>query len=105
MFSDNSFKKSWGLPGGPVVKNPPAKAGDTGSIPDPEDPTSLGATRPMCHNHCAQTLQLLSPSAYSLCFATREAAEVRSHCNEKKPPLAATRESPLAATKTQGSLK
>ena len=25
----------WDLPGGPVVKNLPANAGDTGSIPDP----------------------------------------------------------------------
>ena len=24
----------WGFPGGSVVKNPPANAGDTGSIPD-----------------------------------------------------------------------
>ena len=24
-----------GFPGGPVVKNPPANAGNTGSIPDP----------------------------------------------------------------------
>ena len=27
-------KKTWGLPGGPVVKKLPANAGDTGSIPD-----------------------------------------------------------------------
>ena len=27
-------KKSLGFPGGSVVKNPPANAGDTGSIPD-----------------------------------------------------------------------
>ena len=26
---------SWDFPGGPVVKNPPASAGDTGSIPGP----------------------------------------------------------------------
>ena len=26
---------SWGFPGGTVVKNPPANAGDTGSSPDP----------------------------------------------------------------------
>ena len=25
----------WGFPGGAVVKNPPANAGDTGSIPGP----------------------------------------------------------------------
>ena len=29
---------SWGFPGGAVVKNPPASAGDVGSIPGPEDP-------------------------------------------------------------------
>ena len=28
-------KESWGFPGGAVVENPPAKAGDTGSIPGP----------------------------------------------------------------------
>ena len=26
-------KRLWGFPGGTVVKNPPAHAGDTGSIP------------------------------------------------------------------------
>ena len=26
---------SWDIPGGSVVKKPPANAGDTGSIPDP----------------------------------------------------------------------
>ena len=25
--------QGWAFPGGPVVKNPPANAGDTGSIP------------------------------------------------------------------------
>ena len=30
------FSKIWeGFPGGSVVKNPPANAGDMGSIPDP----------------------------------------------------------------------
>ena len=29
---------SWGFPGGSVVKNPPANAGDVGSIPGQEDP-------------------------------------------------------------------
>ena len=32
---NKAFKKrSRGLPGGSLVKNPPANAGDTGSIPD-----------------------------------------------------------------------
>ena len=30
QFSQHHF---WGFPGGTVVKNPPANAGDTGSIP------------------------------------------------------------------------
>ena len=32
--------------GGPVVKNPPANAGDADSIPGWEDPTCHGATKP-----------------------------------------------------------
>ena len=31
----NKNKYVWDLPGGPVVKNPPVKAGDIGSIPGP----------------------------------------------------------------------
>ena len=37
--------------GGAVVKNPPANAGDTGSILVREDPTCRGATKPVCHNY------------------------------------------------------
>ena len=42
------------FPGGAVVKNLPAIAGDTGSSPGPlvqEDPTCRGATKPVCHNY------------------------------------------------------
>jgi len=42
---------SWGLPGDSVVKNPPANAGDTGSIPGPERSHMLGATKPGSHNY------------------------------------------------------
>ena len=36
VCSDTVFKKEAGdFPGGTVVKNPPANAGDTGSIPGP----------------------------------------------------------------------
>ena len=35
------------FPGGSGVKNPPANAGVTGSIPGPEDPTRRGATKPV----------------------------------------------------------
>ena len=35
-----------GFPGGSGVKNPPANAGETGSIPDPGRPHCRGATQP-----------------------------------------------------------
>ena len=40
-----------GIPGGSVVKNPPANAENRGLIP------SLGATKPMCHNYWACALE------------------------------------------------
>ena len=40
-----------GFPGGTVVENLPANAGDMGSGPGPEDPTCRGATKPVCHNY------------------------------------------------------
>ena len=45
------FKRGivWGFSGGPVVRNPPANAGDTGSISAPEHPACLGVTKPACH--------------------------------------------------------
>ena len=40
------------FPGGTVVKNPPANAGDTGSRAlVREDPTCCGATKPVRHNY------------------------------------------------------
>ena len=46
-------KGMWGFSGGPVVKNPPANAGDPSLIPGPgiNDPTCHGATKPVCHNY------------------------------------------------------
>ena len=41
----------WDFPGGTVVKNLPANAGDMGSIPGPEDPTCRRATKPVRHNY------------------------------------------------------
>ena len=41
----------WGFPGGVVVENPPANAGDMGSSPGLEDPTCCGATGPVSHNY------------------------------------------------------
>ena len=46
--------------GGSVLKNLPSNTRDMGSIPDPEDPTSLGATTSACHNYLACALKLRS---------------------------------------------
>ena len=39
-----------GFPGGAVVGNPPANAGDMGSSPFREDPTCRRAAMPVCHS-------------------------------------------------------
>ena len=40
-----------GFPGGAVVKNLPANAGDMGSSPGREDLTCRGAAKPVRHNY------------------------------------------------------
>ena len=59
-----------GFPGGAVVENLPANAGDTGSSP------GLGRSH-MSWSNWAREPQLLSLRVWSLCSATREAAIVR----------------------------
>ena len=82
-----------------------------------EDPTCRGATKPMCHNYWACTLEPTShnswtrmPQLLKLTCLEPMLHDKRSHRNEKpaylneeEPPLATTRESPHAATKTQHS--
>ena len=73
-----------GLPGGAVVKNPPAKAGDTGSIPDP------GRSH-MLRSNKARVPQLLNlrPKAWELqtlipCAAATDAGHLKLVlCNGK----------------------
>ena len=60
----------WGFPGGAVVGNLPANAGDTGSSP------GLGRSH-MPRSNWARGPQLLSLRVWSLCSATREAVTVR----------------------------
>ena len=68
------------LPGGKVNKNPPARAGDTSSIPGPEVATCHGATKPEHQNYWAP--ELLSP-----CAATTEAQAPRAYSpQQEKPP-------------------
>ena len=64
------FKDTVGFPGGAVVENLPANAGDTGSSP------GLGRSH-MPRSNKAREPQLLSLRVWSLCSATREAAIVR----------------------------
>ena len=66
-----SFKNEGeGFPGGAVVENLPANAGDTGSSP------GLGGSH-MPRSNWAREPQLLSLCVWSLCSPTREAAIVR----------------------------
>ena len=60
----------WDFPGGTVVDNLSANAGDTGSSP------GLGRSH-MPWSNWAREPQLLSLRVWSLCSATREAAIVR----------------------------
>ena len=66
-----------GFPGGAVVENPPANAGDTGSSP------GLGRSH-MPRSNWAHEPQLLSLHVWSLCSATREAATVRGPRTARK---------------------
>ena len=93
----SGLKQHKGFPGGAVVENLPANAGDTGSSP------GLGRSH-MPWSSWAREPQLLSLRVWSLCPATGGAAIVKGprtamkkrspHRNEEWPPLAATGESP-----------
>ena len=67
---ENIKEKDWGFPGGTVVENLPANAGDTGSSP------GLGRSN-MIWSSWAREPQLMSLRVWSLCSATREAATAR----------------------------
>ena len=64
------ISKTQGFPGGAVVENLPANAGDMGLSP------GLGRSH-MPRSNWARQPQLLSLRVWSLCSATREAAIVR----------------------------
>ena len=63
---------TWGFPGGAVVKNPPANAGDTRSSP------GLG------RSHMPRSNWAREPQLLSLCSTAREAAIVRGLCTAMK---------------------
>ena len=86
-----------GFPGGTVVENLPANAGDVGSSP------GLGRSH-MLRSNSAREPQLLSLRVWSLCSATRGCDSERPahrdeewplHHDEEWPPLATTSEKAL----------
>ena len=63
-----------GFPGGSVVKNPHANAGDTCLILDQEDSTCHGATKP-------------APQLLSACATTTEGCVPRACTPQQEEPL------------------
>ena len=72
-----------GFPGGSVVKNSPANAGDRGSISDPGRSKMPRIIRPVGHNYWACTLEFGSCSYWSLRALESVLHSKRNHCNEK----------------------
>ena len=90
---------SGGFPGGAVVENPPANAGDTGSSP------GLGRSH-MPRSNWAREPQLLSLRVWSLCSATREAAMVRGpHTAMRSGPRSPQLEKVLAQKRRPNTAK
>ena len=85
---------SWGFPGGAVVKNPPANAGDHGFEPwsrkIPHAAEQLGPWATITEPACLETV---------LRNQRGRDSERPAHCDEEWPPLAATGESPRTETK------
>ena len=81
-------KKNQGFPGGSVVKNPPANAGDTGSVPGP----GRSPMKPLC-------LETVLRNKRNLTMRSPHTT------TGEKLPLSATREGRCAAVKVQHSRK
>ena len=88
-----------GFPGGAVVENLPANAGDTDSNP------GLGRSH-MLQTNWAREPQLLSLHVWSLCSATREATIVRGpRTVMKSGPCALQLEKALAQKRRANTAK
>ena len=88
-----------GFPGGAVLENLPANAGDTGSSP------GLGGSH-MPRSSWAREPQLLSLHVWSLCSATREAAIVGGlHSVMKSGPHSPQIEKALAQKRRPNTAK
>ena len=88
-----------GFPGGTVVENLPANAGDTGSSP------GLGGSH-MLRSGWAHEPQLLSLQVWSLCSATRETTKVRGpHTAMKSGPCSLQLEKALTQKQRPNTTK
>ena len=100
-----SFKyQGMGFPGGTVVKNPPANAGDMGSSAGPgrsHMPRSNQACVPqlLSLSSRAHVLQLLKPTRLEPVLRNRRnhRNEKTTHLKEEQPPFDTTKESPGSA--------
>ena len=92
--------KALEFPGGSVVRNPPAYARDTGSIPGQEDSTYGRATKPAYHN-CGN----LHPGAHTPRGGATRVRSPSTTLAREQPLLTTSRESLHAAPKTQRSHK
>ena len=77
----------WDFPGGAVVKNPPANAGNMGSSPVWEGPTCWRATKPMRHNYWAHALEPESHNYWAHAPQLLKPARLKPVLhNKEKPP-------------------
>ena len=91
----------WGFPGGAVVGNPPARAGDTGSSPGPGGshiPRSGEARAPQLLSPRATTAEARAPGAHGP-QQEKLPHEGPSRRNEGWPPLAATGQKPACSNR------
>lgn len=84
-----------GLPWWSEVKNPPASAGETGSIPGPGKIPQPEQLKPMCHSYAEPVLHNHS----------HHNEKPAPHTIRRSPSLAGTRENSCAAAKTQNAAK
>ena len=84
-----------GFPGNSRVKDPPASAGDTGSIPGPG--TKIPRAMELLGLWATATEPALGPMLHN----QRSHCSEPHRCSEEWPPLVTTGESPRTATKTQ----
>ena len=79
LIMGSSKENGRGFPGDTVDKNPPAKAGDLGSIPDAERSRNQAPTPWLLSLYSsARARQPLSPRSWSPRSATREGTATRS---------------------------